>query len=69
MRIWDISPAYLNRQSLLGEHRELHGLYNILSESKKGIPGTRKHSAGSARRAVSYCATRNSLPKCNYVAT
>lgn len=36
MRVWDISPGYLNRQSLLGEHRELHGLYNILSEGKKG---------------------------------
>lgn len=26
MRIWDINPGYLNRQSLLNEHRELHGL-------------------------------------------
>ncbi|MGH8274795.1 MAG: pyrimidine dimer DNA glycosylase/endonuclease V [Gammaproteobacteria bacterium] len=36
MRIWDISPGYLNRQSLLGEHRELHGLYNILTQNKRG---------------------------------
>jgi hypothetical protein len=36
MRVWDISPGYLNRQSLLGEHRELHGLYNIIVEGKKG---------------------------------
>lgn len=36
MRIWDISPAYLNRQSLLGEHRELHGIVSILINSKKG---------------------------------
>ena len=36
MRIWDVAPGYLNRQSLLGEHRELHGLYNILTEGKKG---------------------------------
>jgi hypothetical protein len=34
--VWDISPGYLNRQSLLGEHRELHGLYNILVEDMKG---------------------------------
>ncbi len=36
MRIWDISPGYLNRQSLLGEHRELHGLMNIIVLGKKG---------------------------------
>lgn len=36
MRIWDISPGYLNRQSLLGEHRELHGLYNVAVEHKQG---------------------------------
>ncbi len=36
MRIWDIDPGYLARQQLLGEHRELHGLYNILTLGKKG---------------------------------
>ena len=36
MRIWDVSPAYLNRQSLLGEHRELHGLASILVHGKRG---------------------------------
>ncbi|MDH5301360.1 MAG: DUF1722 domain-containing protein [Gammaproteobacteria bacterium] len=36
MRIWDIHPGYLNRQSLLGEHRELHGLVSILVNGKKG---------------------------------
>lgn len=36
MRIWDINPGYLNRQSLLGEHRELHGIVSILSGGKKG---------------------------------
>lgn len=36
MRIWDVSPGYLNRQSLLGEHRELHGLISILVNGKKG---------------------------------
>ena len=36
MRIWDVSAGYLNRQSLLGEHRELHGLYNILVLRKDG---------------------------------
>ena len=36
MRIWDINPGYLNNQSLLGEHRELHGIVSILSHNKKG---------------------------------
>jgi hypothetical protein len=36
MRIWDVSAGYLNRQSLLGEHRELHGLRSILVNGKKG---------------------------------
>lgn len=36
MRIWDIDPGYLNRQSLLGEHRELHGMYVVLTENRKG---------------------------------
>ena len=36
MRIWDIHPGYLNRQSLLGEHRELHGIVSIFVNNKKG---------------------------------
>lgn len=36
MRIWDINPGYLNRQSLLGEHRELHGLVSIMVNNKTG---------------------------------
>jgi len=36
MRIWDVDPGYLNRQSLLGEHRELHGLVSIVVNGKTG---------------------------------
>ena len=36
MRIWDIDPALLCRSHLLGEHRELHGLWNILAYDKRG---------------------------------
>jgi len=32
MRIWDVHPEHLCRQHLLGEHRELHGLWNILTK-------------------------------------
>lgn len=36
MRIWDIEPKYLCRQHLLGEHRELHAIWSILTKGKKG---------------------------------
>jgi hypothetical protein len=36
MRVWDINPGYLNRQSLLAEHRELHGIVSIIGNKKKG---------------------------------
>ncbi|MDD2903321.1 MAG: pyrimidine dimer DNA glycosylase/endonuclease V [Syntrophales bacterium] len=37
MRIWDLSPELLCRQHLLGEHRELHALWVILTKEKKGF--------------------------------
>jgi len=37
MRIWDLEPDRLCRQHLLGEHRELHALWAILTEGKKGF--------------------------------
>ncbi len=40
MRIWDVSPEFLCRKHLLGEHRELHALWTILAQDKKGY---RKH--------------------------
>ncbi|MFQ3675185.1 MAG: pyrimidine dimer DNA glycosylase/endonuclease V [Endomicrobiia bacterium] len=36
MRIWDIEPRYLCRKHLLGEHRELHAIWNIITLNKKG---------------------------------
>jgi hypothetical protein len=36
MRIWDISPNRLCRNHLLGEHRELHAIWSILTKGKKG---------------------------------
>lgn len=32
MRVWDIHPQHLCRKHLLAEHRELHGLWNILTK-------------------------------------
>lgn len=45
MRVWDVDPALLCRQHLLGEHRELHGLWNILTLGREGYrlhPETRR---------------------------
>jgi len=36
MRIWDISPKLLCRNHLLGEYRELHAMWIVLAENKKG---------------------------------
>ncbi len=36
MRIWDISPKNLCRKHLLGEYRELHAIWTILTQNKKG---------------------------------
>jgi hypothetical protein len=36
MRVWDVAAGYLNRQSLLAEHRELHGLRSVIVNGKKG---------------------------------
>jgi len=36
MRVWDINPGYLNHASLLGEHREVHAIFSIVMNGKKG---------------------------------
>jgi hypothetical protein len=36
MRIWDLSPKRLCRNHLLGEHRELHAIWSVLVNGKKG---------------------------------
>ena len=45
MRIWDLSPDILCRKHLLAEHRELHAIWSILTQGKKGYsqhPETRR---------------------------
>ena len=36
MRIWDLPPKRLCRQHLLGEHRELHAIWTVLTQDRKG---------------------------------
>ncbi|MDP2896246.1 MAG: pyrimidine dimer DNA glycosylase/endonuclease V [bacterium] len=45
MRIWDLPPEKLCRNHLLGEHSELHALWTILTQGRKGFsnhPETRR---------------------------
>jgi hypothetical protein len=36
MRIWDLKVNKLCRMHLLGEHRELHAIWSIITKRKKG---------------------------------
>jgi hypothetical protein len=36
MRIWDLPVEKLCKNHLLGEHRELHAIWSIISQDKKG---------------------------------
>jgi Pyrimidine dimer DNA glycosylase len=36
MRVWDIEAELLCNSHLLGEHREIHAIWTILTENKKG---------------------------------
>jgi hypothetical protein len=45
MRIWDLDPRLLCDQHLLGEHRELHAIWSILTTGRTGYsrhPETRR---------------------------
>jgi hypothetical protein len=36
MRVWDVPPEELCRAHLLGEHRELHAIWTILTQDRSG---------------------------------
>ena len=36
MRVWDLPPGILCRKHLLGEHREIHAIWAILTGGRKG---------------------------------
>ena len=36
LRIWDVHPILLCRNHLLGEHRELHAIWSVITQGKKG---------------------------------
>lgn len=36
MRVWDVDPGVLCRQHLLGEHREIHALFTVITQRRSG---------------------------------
>jgi hypothetical protein len=36
VRIWDLDPSLLCDRHLLGEHRELHAIWSVLTTGKRG---------------------------------
>jgi hypothetical protein len=36
MRVWDLPPRRLCRQHLLGEHRELHAIWTVITKYRRG---------------------------------
>ena len=36
MRIWDLPPRRLCRNHLLGEHRELHAVWSVITKKRRG---------------------------------
>jgi len=54
MRIWDLDPALLCDRHLLGEHRELHGVWSILTSGKRGYSRHPETLRWSGRLAALY---------------
>lgn len=82
MRIWDVSPGYLSRASLLGEHRELHAVHVVVAERRTGYsrhPETLRwktaltglagrHAALAAEMNLRGYVDRTPLPKARVIA-
>jgi len=59
MRIWDIAPDKMCRQHLLGEHRELHAIWSILTKNKRGYANHPETKRWRGKLKALYC--RHSL--------
>ena len=55
MRIWDISPKKLCRKHLLGEHRELHAIWSIITNGKKGYSNHPETKRWVGKERALYC--------------
>jgi Pyrimidine dimer DNA glycosylase len=54
MRIWDLEPRFLCDRHLLGEHRELHAVWTVLSEGKRGYANHPETGRWRGRLAALY---------------
>jgi hypothetical protein len=36
VRVWDVDPSFLCRRHLLGEHGEVHAVWSVLTQGKRG---------------------------------
>lgn len=55
MRIWDIHPDKLCRNHLLGEHNELHAMWNILTQGKTGYSNHPETKRWKGKLKALYC--------------
>jgi len=54
VRVWDLDPRILCRQHLLAEHRELHAVWAILTEDKRGYRNHPETKRWEGRLAALY---------------
>jgi hypothetical protein len=54
VRIWDVPPTILCRQHLLGEHRELHALWSILTQGRTGYANHPETKRWRGKQAALY---------------
>jgi hypothetical protein len=54
VRIWDLEPRQLCDRHLLGEHRELHALWSILTNGKRGYANHPETNRWRGRLAALY---------------
>ena len=54
VRIWDLEPRELCDRHLLGEHRELHAIWSILTNGKRGYANHPETKRWRGRLAALY---------------
>ena len=54
VRIWDVEPHQLCDRHLLGEHRELHAIWSILTTGKRGYANHPETNRWRGRLAALY---------------
>jgi hypothetical protein len=69
LRIWDVPPEELCRFHLLGEHRELHAIWTILTQDKTGYrnhPETKRWAGKGAALFIRHEALAGEMTRRGY---